>query len=346
MSDELDRFVYRALEKGVARERIAAVLRETGWPDEAASKALAAYAEADCPEPVPRPRRYISAADTILHLGVFSSLYIWVSFWIWLLFIFVAVAYPDHAVSRSGVESMRSNLRWAISSLVVAYPLYLWLSQVVRRVLREDAERRRSRVRSWLIWLTLFFTAAALFGDLATLLYRFLDGEMTTRFLLKAAIVGVISAGLFTHYRAALQADGDAAGALRQTVRWLGPATAVALAASLAAAFWLAGSPAQARDWAFDEQRIEDLQAIGRAVDRYWKDHERLPDDLMALARTRDAGRLDLRDPVTGRQYDYTVVGERDYRLCAGFAAPSKPGDERFWRHGAARYCYELQAQP
>lgn len=342
MSDELDRFVYRALEKGLPRERIVAALREAGWPRDAVDKALAAYAEVDCPEPVPRPRGYASPSDTVLHLGVFVALYVWAGTWLWLLFLFVGAAYPD-SVRPGDAEALRSSLRWAIAILAIAYPLYLWLSRLVQRALRADPERRRSRARGWLIWLTLFATAAALVGDLVTVVYRLLEGELTVRFLLKAAIVGTLAAGLLVHYRAALKTAGQAAAS--PATSWLGPAAALGLAASLVAAFWLAGSPMSARQAALDGRRVDDLRAIAAAADRHWREHGRLPESLAALAGERGAGRLDIHDPASERPYEYAAGDAGAYRLCAEFATAAEPRGERFWRHQAGRHCFELTAR-
>ncbi len=63
-----------------------------------------------------------------------------------------------------------------------------------------DPERRGSKVRKWLTYLTLFVAATILTGDLITLLYNLLGGELTSRFLLKAATVAAIAGGVFGYY--------------------------------------------------------------------------------------------------------------------------------------------------
>jgi membrane protein YqaA with SNARE-associated domain len=49
-------------------------------------------------------------------------------------------------------------------------------------------------------YLTLFVAAAILTGDLITLLYNLLGGELTSRFLLKVATVGATAGGVFGYY--------------------------------------------------------------------------------------------------------------------------------------------------
>lgn len=345
MSNELEQFVYRGLREGLARDKIVTILRQAGWPEGEVEQVLAGYADVDSPVPVPRPRGYVSAADTVLQLGVFVSLYVWIGTWLWLLFTFVGMAYPDTAATAASwqLEAVYAALRRAVATLVIAYPLYLWLSRRVVRLWQANPQQRSSRVRSWLLWLTLFVAAAALLGDLATLIYRFLDGDLTVRFLLKAAIVGVLAAGLLVHYRAGLQIVGHSQ--FLRSVRWLGPVTTVGLLISIGVAIWFAGSPATARLHGSDQQRLRDLRALSHRVDQYWQQHDSLPGSLAVLAARRGNRHLEIRDPVSAAVYGYTVVGDRTYQLCAVFATASSDAVKRFWRHPHGQHCFTLQAQ-
>ena len=50
------------------------------------------------------------------------------------------------------------------------------------------------------MYLTLFVAAGVLIGDLTTLVYNVLGGELTVRFLLKVATVAAIAGAIFSHY--------------------------------------------------------------------------------------------------------------------------------------------------
>ena len=56
MNSDLQRFVRDALGRGLPREAIREALRKGGWRPEEVEAALAAYAEAEFPIPVPRRR--------------------------------------------------------------------------------------------------------------------------------------------------------------------------------------------------------------------------------------------------------------------------------------------------
>ena len=124
-------------------------------------------------------------------------------------------------------------------------------------------------------------------------------------------------------------------------------ATAVVLG-SIVAGVLLVGGPAEGRIERLDDERVEDLQGIMRAVDRYWKDHEQLPgmlEDLAAGPREQ----VNTIDPASAEPYGYAVLDENAYRLCAVFDGESRPrrrASADFWGHSAGRQCFELEVTP
>lgn len=57
-----------------------------------------------------------------------------------------------------------------------------------------------SPVRRWLTYLTLFVAVTVLLTDLILLVLRLLEGELTSRFVLKAVITGSLAGGVVFHY--------------------------------------------------------------------------------------------------------------------------------------------------
>ena len=57
-----------------------------------------------------------------------------------------------------------------------------------------------SPIRRWLTYFTLFVAAGFLIGDLTTLVYNVLGGEITIRFSLKVIVVGAIAGTIFGYY--------------------------------------------------------------------------------------------------------------------------------------------------
>ncbi len=204
VQEELLEFVRDALARGQSRERIEAVLRQAGWPVEQITKAVSAYATVDFPVPVPRPRPYLSAREAFFYLLMFSALYLTCYYLGCLLFELINRAFPDPLQAVSGGYSPAYDsgemIRWPIANLLVAFPVYLWISWVTGRALAADPSKRGSKIRRWLTYLTLFVAAGFVIGDVVTLIYYFLGGEMTVRFTLKVLTIGVIAGAVLGYY--------------------------------------------------------------------------------------------------------------------------------------------------
>lgn len=198
--DELLDFVKSALVRGLPRADVEAVLLEAGWTKEQTRSALAAFADSAFPIPVPRPRPYLDAREAFMYLVMFATLYVSAYHLGSLLFDIINTAFPDAADPSSARQYVRQSLRWSIASLIVAFPIFLYTSWLVARDLSADPNRRHSKVRRWLTYLTLYVASTVLIGDVITLVHNLLGGEITTRFLLKVLVVAFIAGTVFWYY--------------------------------------------------------------------------------------------------------------------------------------------------
>jgi hypothetical protein len=153
----------------------------------------------DFPIPVPKPRPSLSAREAFLYLVLFSTLFLSAYQLGSLFFNFIDKAFPDPAISMSRLNFMDS-VRWAVSSLVIAFPIFLFVSNYIGKQLSRNPIKRLSPIRRWLTYLTLFIAAGTLIGDLTTLVYNVLGGDLTTRFILKVITVAIIAGTVFSYY--------------------------------------------------------------------------------------------------------------------------------------------------
>jgi Domain of unknown function (DUF5671) len=198
--DELTDFVRAALARGMPRPQIEAALRNAGWTVDQTRSALAGFADVDFPIPVPRPRPYLDAREAFVYLVLFSTLYISAYYLGALLFDIINSAFPDPAEQVEMARYRRMSMRWAISWLVVAFPVFLYMSRLAGREIAADPNKRQSKVRRWLTYITLFVASGAIIGDVAALVYNVLGGEITVRFLLKVLVVAFIAGSAFWYY--------------------------------------------------------------------------------------------------------------------------------------------------
>jgi hypothetical protein len=346
-STELSEFVREALARNVPRAEIEAALLNAGWGRDLVRSALAAYADVDFPVPVPRPPASLSAREAFLYLLLFTTLYISAYSFGAAVFAYIDRAFPDPAV-RWNEAIARLQVRWALSALIVAFPVFAYLSTLVGRQVRRDPAKRRSNVRRWLMYLTVFVAASVLIGDFTTLVYNALGGELTTRFVLKVLTVAAIGGTILAYYLTDLRLE-DSVSAVEHPAwtRALGTIAALGVIAAVAGGLFVIGAPGEERARRLDARRVEDLRAIAEAARVYYGRHGTLPGSVGEL--TREGGLRVVETAETGA-YEYRVTGADTFEVCATFQHDSteQPGLRigDVWAHAPGRQCFPIDAKP
>ena len=351
MNSELRSFIKESLERGQSKDAIREVLTQAGWQDSEVRNGLAAFADLTFPVAVPRPMPYVHARESFLYLVSFIGLYVSaISFGI-LVFGLIDQTFPDVGAFRGRYPS--GGQATAIASVIVAFPFYLFLMRRLASEVAADPERRQSLVRRWLTYLTLVAAAGVILGDLIAVLTSLLMGSPTLPFFLKAAAILVVTACVFGFYlRDMRQSEAPATNAkATQTLRVLVAGVVIVVVAGLGYALFLTGTPGNQRDIRLDLDRVSHLGNISRNIDLYWELNQELPEDLQQMSDPRYfIRRID--DPETGRPYEYRVLEDGNYELCAEFATDTaalndrdRTFSERTWDHGAGSTCFSLEAQ-
>lgn len=200
-ADQLAEFVGNALTMGRSRADTAAALEQAGWSPGEITRAMAAWADSSFTPPVPRPRDTVSARDAFGYLVLFTAL----AFSIWhinsLGFDLIDRLYQDEATDIYVRTYSLQSLRWSIALLVVSVPLFLWLNRRLALAMQADPARRRSALRKWFGYITLFLATLGLAGDAVATIYALLSGDLTLQFILKAALVLLTVGLVFLYYR-------------------------------------------------------------------------------------------------------------------------------------------------
>lgn len=203
---ELTAFIKEGLQRGIARGQLETALLTAGWDREQVNNALSNFADIDFAIPVPRPTPYLSPREAFLYVVMFSTLYLSAYHLGSLSFDLINRAFPD-AAARMAAEYELISIRWSIASIVVAFPVFLYVATLIARELRADHTKRASKIRRQLTYLTLFIASGVLIGDVTTLIYNFLGGELTIRFALKVLTAAVIGGTAFGYYLRELRND-------------------------------------------------------------------------------------------------------------------------------------------
>ncbi len=337
-TQNLEQFVHKALERGLPKTDIEQSLRQAGWSAGQIKSALNQFADLAFPIPVPRPRPYLSPREAFRYLLLFTALYLSAFYLGSLLFNFVDLAFPDPAMSRYWIDN---DIRWAASFLIIAYPVFLFMSYRIRRDLTRSSDKHLSLIRRWLTYMTLFVAACFVIGDLVTLVYNALGGELTIRFSLKILIVGAIAGTIFGFYLWDLRGEDHEAGGHFAGVKWLALCVSAVVIAALAGAFFALGSPGHQRSLRLDERRMNDLGQLSARIERHAKSQGALPPELSVL-ESGDVFPIPA-DPDTDAPYEYKLVDANHYQLCAVFALPSADDNRQQYgdrRHAAGKQCF------
>ncbi len=292
------------------------------------------------------------ARDFFLHFGAMVALYAGTVALINLLFRIINVAYPQ--VDQYFLGTTQVSL--PVATLIVVFPIFLILTNIVRKGYEAEAERKQIAIRKWLVYITLFITGAVISGDLITLIYFFLDGrELTPGFLLKFLAVLVVTGSIFGYYLE------DLRDRLTSTKRnYWRLVAGVLVVGSIVAGFTVIGSPRAQRLARYDEQKVNDLQNIQSQVITYWQQKNKLPTALDELKDPLSYFSIPL-DSQTGSTYEYKNINPLTFELCAVFNKKSgevntKPRmsnayyyvgmENENWVHGEGRSCFTRTVDP
>lgn len=302
-----------------------------------------------------------SPKDVFLHLFSVILLYFCAINIGILLYQIINISFFDPLVEyRPDPSLYREPLRLALATIVIAFPVYVWSVWYLEREYARFAEKRNMKTRRWLLTFTLFVAALVIIGDAIAVLYQFLQGELTARFLLKVATILGIAGSVFTYYYWALKSPEKMKVAF---IRWFSRSILGVVFIIVIGGFFMAGTPAAERLRRFDQRRINDLQGIQSQVIFYWQQKEKLPATLADLTDTISGYKAPV-DPSSRQQYEYKVTGPAAFELCAKFASEGKlqggyygespravmlekgiPAPET-WDHAAGRVCFSRTIDP
>lgn len=289
--------------------------------------------------------------DLFLHLLAIVTLYWSAVTFVTLLWQFINYFFPDN-LNYFYYSGFSSTIRFAVSSLIIVFPVFILVSWYLNKIYAREYAVRESKIRKWLIYLTLFVASLIIIGDLVTTINMLLGGEIKIRFILKALSVLLVAGFVFGYYLDDVRKDFPTK--LARPFAWIG---GILVLAAIAGSFLIIGTPNTARMMQFDQQKIEDLQSIQSQIVYYWQRKEVLPDSLNDLNDPLSSFMVPV-DPQTQKPYEYRVKNAETltFELCADFnrqgsdsygqgrpvSVYTKPGaSQENWQHQAGRYCFE-----
>jgi hypothetical protein len=293
--------------------------------------------------------------DVFLHLLAIVALY-WSSItFVTLLWQFINYFLPDALANVYQYQARFELMRFAVSSLFIVFPVFIFVSWYLNKIYKKESVVRESKIRKWLLYLTLFVAALVVIGDLVAVINNLLGGETTIRFVLKALSVFLVAGLVFGYYLDDVRKFQPTK--LARPFAW---GSSVLVLIAIIGSFFVIGSPNSARLAQIDMQRVSDLDGIQSAIINYWQAKEKIPTTLDDL-KDSISGYSAPQDPETKQYYEYRIIDADGlkFELCANFSKKSNEkemgytqpmycpvgvycaGNIRNWSHPEGRYCFE-----
>ncbi|MEF3692171.1 MAG: DUF5671 domain-containing protein [Candidatus Moraniibacteriota bacterium] len=357
-NEQLIEYVLQLIQQDKTKQEIKDYLSAVGWPE---NEIDAAYAKALIRIGVPVPSEAMqttfgkksSTAEIAVNFLSFILLGIVAISLGTLLFQVIGKYFPDPLVYRYGATISSEIVHYSIAALIIAFPLYWLAIRFWFRSFLRDEGKMETTLTKWLTYLVLLVASLVIVGDLITVLFTFLQGEISARFFLKALTILLIAGLVFGFYfleRRKIQYRRPVHTSVFKT---LGGAVSFLIFLAIVLGFMAGGSPATERKRTFDEQRASDLSSLENCIQNFATKYKRLPTTLADLEKTEYSYCASKKDPETGTAYEYRVIQasrqtagniEGEFELCANFSLSGEYGGEYYnsnkWReHTAGLNC-------
>jgi hypothetical protein len=237
------------------------------------------------------------------------------------------------------------TLKVAISMLVIASPVYFFFARLIHQNLAAGSLEKESDIRKWLTYFIMFVASVVVIGWLIGTLFSYLNGDLSTRFALKAVSAIAISSTIFAYYLYDIRRE-QVVGVKDKVSAAFFYGALVAVVIALVSAFVFVESPTETRNRRQDERLLYKFDRIASELDNFYNNKKVLPKNLEEL---RDNSTYlpasDLTDQTTGKMIEYKVISEREYELCGEFksATQTRPGHTDYlverWPHEAGFHC-------
>ncbi len=255
--------------------------------------------------------------------------------------------YVPDALNQLRSAFSSSQLRFAISALIVAGPVFFITTRQIYKNLFQGKLASDSGVRKWLTYFILLVSSVIMLGWFIGLVNNYLSGELTTKFILKAiTAIGIAGLG-FSFYFYDIKRE-RVVGVKDKRIRLYFIVSLIIALAAFIFGLFLVESPSQVRNQKLDAEIVNDAITLEDGINEFYRINSSLPETLQELKdEVVFITQQDLQDPVTNQIYEYKILSEDEYQLCAEFRTSNLENSSdrdlyyRNWPHQAGKDCIE-----
>ncbi len=248
----------------------------------------------------------------------------------------------------NGVYYDPTVMKMAIATLIIAGPIYFVTTSVILKSLAIGMLNKEAIPRRWLSYLIILISSFVMLGFLISVLFSFLDGELTMRFALKSLVALLLSGGIFGFYF--YDVRRDQVEQKDKVILVFGLIGMTTVLASLITSFFFVESPTAARNRKHDQSLVANFEQIDSGINSYFNENKKLPDNLSVLVNEkRFITELMIKDLITNEPIVYNILGEKKYQICATFStsnigvSPNIDYSVTRWPHKQGSDCISQQ---
>ncbi|MEI7620336.1 MAG: DUF5671 domain-containing protein [Candidatus Falkowbacteria bacterium] len=247
-----------------------------------------------------------------------------------ILFQIINQTLPD-IFGQYGTDFSSDVLKFAISAILIASPIFYVVSNLIYKSLFKGEMDKDSSTRRWLTYFILLVSAVIIIVFLIVTINNFLNGDWTSKFLLKMLTIIGIAASVFSFYLYDIRRDEVLNKKSKVLQIYFFASLAVVVIVFISALF-IVESPAEARNRRVDERIINNFYNIESSVNSYYNINNKLPaslDELKKGAISSDS----LIDPSTQEMLVYQPDVNGAYQLCANFRTDTRNSKDAAYQY-------------
>ena len=238
-------------------------------------------------------------------------------------------------------------MKFAISAIIISAPIYYFTSKQIYKSLRKGKLEEDAAVRKWFTYLIILVSIIVMIVWLITTISGFLNGELTTKSILKTITALFISGSVFSFYLYDIKRE-NIKGKKDKVISIYFYASFVIVLIAFVTSMFIVESPTETRKRKLDDRVINNFYQIDGSINSYYKKYEKLPEAIEDLKEEYNyITTEELTNPVTKELYEYKIVSGDEYELCTTFQFSSKEEDkkdhdpyvDKMWIHEAGYDC-------
>lgn len=243
-------------------------------------------------------------------------------------------------------------LKFAISAIIIATPIYFLITRQIFKNLFSGELDENSGIRKWLTYFILLISSVVMIGWFIATINSFLDGELTSKFILKSLTAIGIAGVIFSFYFYDIKREGIKERK-DNIIKIYFISSLVAVVAIFVSSLFFVESPTETRNRRLDEAVLQKFNEVDSAINSYYADNDVLPENLDVLVSeiiflTEDG----IKNPATKERFDYNVKNETTYELCANFLTSNisnenerYPAYKDLWPHESGYQCLKQKVR-